>query len=232
MPVPKDFDPHLSHHFYFIRKGLLAAIKSNASNLKGIMLDFGCGSKPYKSLINVDKYIGVDFDNPGHDHTKEQIDVYYDGKTIPFPDTYFDSVLCSEVLEHLFEPDLILKELNRVMKKDGKMLLTCPFVWSEHEIPYDYARYTRFALTNIFEKNGFRILKFEKQGNFIEAIAQMRTLYFFHVYGPFFSRFSYPGNFILKSLMFLMNGWGKFKSMVLPRQNDLYLSNIVLLEKV
>jgi SAM-dependent methyltransferase len=231
MTAPRDFNPGLSHRFYFMRKGLRAAIQKNASHLSGTMLDFGCGSKPYKSLINVDKYIGIDYENPGHDHSQEEIDVYYDGKTIPFSDEYFDSALCTEVLEHLSDVDNTIKELGRVLKKGGKMLVTCPFVWNEHEIPYDYARYTQFALKDMFEKNGFRLISYEKKGNFIEAIAQMRVLYFIEWSHSFFSKISFLGSWISNAIIFCMNGWGKIKSKLFPSRHDLYLSNVLLVEK-
>jgi len=56
--------------------------------MNGIMLDFGCGSKPYKELFSVDKYIGLDIEKSGHNHKEEPIDFYYDGKTIPFKNEY------------------------------------------------------------------------------------------------------------------------------------------------
>ena len=231
MKVSVEFNPGLSHQFYFIRRGLLSAIKKHSSSLSGVMLDFGCGSKPYKSLINVDNYIGLDFENPGHDHTNEEVDVFYDGKSIPFGDNYFDSILSSEVFAHLFDLPSILTELNRVLKKGGKMLVTCPFVWNEHEVPHDYARYTQFALRDIFEKKGFRVVHFEKKGNFIETITQMRILYFIQFSFPLFSRMSFVGKFMLKSSLFIINGWGKIKSSIFPAKYDLYLSNVILVEK-
>ncbi|MEO6613346.1 MAG: methyltransferase domain-containing protein [Chitinophagaceae bacterium] len=229
--ISKEFNPGFSHHFYYMRRGLLAAITKHASSLSGVLLDFGCGSKPYRPIIKVDKYIGLDFENPGHNHANEDIDVYYDGKSIPFADNYFDSVLCSEVFEHLFDLESTLKELNRVLKKGGKMLVTCPFVWGEHEMPYDYARYTVFALQDLFKKNGFQVIEFEKQGKFIEAITQMKALYFSQAYGPFLSRLSFVGNFIRNSFLFMINGWGSLKSKILPSANNLYLSNVFLVEK-
>lgn len=232
MSVLKEFNPGLSHRFYFIRNGLFSAVKKHAPELKGKLLDFGCGSKPYRSLFTVDEYIGLDFENPGHDHSNEDIDVYYDGKIIPFEGNHFDSILCSEVIEHLFDLDYTLGEMYRVLKKGGKMLVTCPFVWCEHEVPYDYARYTRFALENLFEKKGFKVLNYEKQGNFVEAITQMKILYFIQAYGSFLSRLSFVGNFIRKSLIFMMNGWGWVKSKIFPSKDELYLSNIFLVEKI
>ena len=229
--VSKQFNPGLSHRFYFIRRGLFGGIEKYASQLTGKLLDFGCGSKPYKTIFNVDEYIGLDFENPGHDHKNEEIDVFYDGKNIPFPDNHFDSILCSEVVEHLFDLPHTLAEMNRVLKKGGKMLITCPFVWNEHELPYDYARYTEFALKDLLEKKGFRIINFEKKGNFIETLTQMRVLYFIQIAEPFFSRFSRLGYLLLNASVFWMNGWGKIKSKILPGRFDLYLSNVLLVQK-
>ena len=232
MSIQKDFNPGISHTFYFIRRGLYAAIRQHAGSLNGKLLDFGCGSKPYQSLFNVESYTGLDFEKTGHDHSNEQIDVFYDGKTIPFGDGHFDSVLCSEVAEHLFDLNAALAEMNRVLKKGGKLLLTCPFVWGEHEVPYDYARYTQYALKDILEKNGFRIITYEKKGSFLEALTQMRVLYFAQVAEPVLARLSYPGTFIFRSMVTLIKAWGSFKNWLFPAKQDLYLSNIVLAEKV
>ena len=141
-------------------------------------MDFGSGSKPYRSLFKVEEYVAVDFYNEGHPHDNEQIDIFYDGKQLPFSDSHFDSVLCSEVFEHIFNLEEILKEINRVMKPEGKILITCPFSWNEHEVPHDFARYTQFALHDILKRNGFQIINFQKTGNFITTITQLWILYF------------------------------------------------------
>ena len=133
-------------------------IRQFAPQLQGRLLDFGCGTKPYRGLFtNVSEYIGLDFENEGHSHRNENIDVMYDGKTIPFADKHFDSVFSSEVFEHIFNLEQMIPELNRVMKKGAKLFVTCPFVWNEHELPNDYARYTQFALRHLLEK---MVLKF------------------------------------------------------------------------
>src|SRR5947209_959521 len=125
MKIPADFKPSITQPHYLIRNRLLEAISLIAAQLKGRLMDFGCGQTPYKSLFTVEEYIGVDYDNPGHSHINESIDVYYDGKTLPFENDYFDSVFSSEVFEHIFNLPDILKELNRVLKNDGLMLITC-----------------------------------------------------------------------------------------------------------
>lgn len=229
--VPKEFNPSIFHPFYFIRKGLLKGIAQHAHKMNGKLLDFGCGSKPYQSLFNVDEYIGVDFENPGHSHENEQIDFYYDGKHLPFENSAFDHVLCSEVVEHVFNFNEVLQEINRVLKPNGTLLLTCPFVWSEHEVPHDFARYTQFALKDILEKNGFEILSFNKSGNFIKSGFQLFILYFYQQSKSKWLKIP-PLRWLYKFIFyFILNIKGSFLSWLLPNNSSLYLNNIVLAVK-
>jgi len=160
-----EFDPGISFPAYLTRNRLLRSIKKYAPLLKGRLMDFGCGTKPYRSLFTVDEYTGLDFENPGHPHLNEQIDVFYDGKHIPFGDETFDAVFSSEVFEHVFNLEEALKELNRVMKTGASILATCPFAICEHEVPNDFARYSSFGLRSLFERYGFEVVHQEKTGN-------------------------------------------------------------------
>src|SRR5688572_16870816 len=98
---------------YIVRRGLLKAISALAPQIAGDVLDFGCGSKPYESLFTQARsYIGTDIRVSGHDHANSKVDVYYDGKTLPFPDGHFDGVVCFEVLEHVFNIDEVMREIG------------------------------------------------------------------------------------------------------------------------
>lgn len=229
--ISKEFNPSFFHPYYFIRSRLLRSVKVHAHNLKGRLLDFGCGSKPYKDLFSVDEYIGIDFVNEGHPHDNEQIDVYYDGKTIPFPENSFDSILCSEVFEHVFNLPEILAELNRVLKPGGKILITCPFVWKEHELPHDYARYTLFALKDLLQKNGFEVKTSEKSGNFIQVISQLTVLYLFDAGYSKVNKIPVIRHVFTFIFIFLPNLTGAFLSKLLPSKNQLYFNNIIVAEK-
>lgn len=167
-----------SNPYYLIKKHIYEAIKKHSKELNGVVLDFGCGSKPYLSLFpHVKEYIGLDYENEGHDHKNENVDVFYNGEKMPFPDDYFDAVLSSEVFEHIFELNNTIVEINRVMKPNGKILITCPFVWDLHEEPHDFARYTPYALLHLMEKNGFEVMEIERRGSFREVIAQLKIIY-------------------------------------------------------
>lgn len=229
--IAKDFNPGITMPQYFIRRGLLQHIQRLAPRLKGRLMDFGCGSKPYQSLFNVDQYIGVDYENPGHPHINEQIDVFYDGKQLPFEDASFDSVFCSEVFEHVFNLPEILKEINRVMRVDGQMLLTCPFAFCEHEIPHDFARYSSFGIRHLLESNGFEIVVQEKSGNSIETIHQLAQIYL-HQHVLYKIRKLPVIRQVARIIVHLtFNISGLFWSFLLPNKKDLYLNNVVLCRK-
>jgi SAM-dependent methyltransferase len=216
----------LTNPFFHARLGLEKGIRSSAHYLSGSLLDVGCGAKPYQQLFRYSDYIGLDTDNSGHDHKNENVDVYYDGKTFPFENDTFNSVLCNQVLEHVFEPDLLLSEVHRVLKDKGTCLFTVPFIWDEHEQPFDYARYSSFGLKYIFEKNGFEILFQAKLVNDLRVVAQLLNAYIYKL-----SR-SIP---IVKQLtmvlvMFPINVFGILLS-VFPSNPDLYLDNLIVARK-
>ena len=233
--VPKDFHPPVSHPMYFIRKGLFNKISLYSPQLSGRLLDFGCGAKPYKDLFtSVSEYIGLDYASEGHSHADENIDVFYDGKTIPFPDNSFDSIFSSEVFEHVFSLQEILPEISRIIKPGGKLLVTCPFAWEEHEIPVDYARYTRFALQDMLEKNGFIVRITDKNGHFVMALHQLFIVYLNYswidkVWG--LSRVPLFKKIVRQVLVPLLNYAFLLSEPIWPKSDKMYLNTIILAEK-
>jgi SAM-dependent methyltransferase len=166
--------------FYLARVGLRDGILELSPKLYGRLLDVGCGSKPYRESFEVDEYIGLDIDSENA-RQRGVADYFYNGTSFPFEDESFDAVLCSQVLEHVFNSKEFIGEINRVLRPGGKVLLTVPFVWDEHEQPYDYARYSTFGLREIFEKNGFKWIEHRKTCADITIIAQLLNAYIFKV---------------------------------------------------
>lgn len=168
----------LTNAAYFTRRGLYKQIATLAPEVKGDVLDFGCGSKPYKSLFRgASSYTGLDIAVSGHDHKNSDVDIYYDGHTIPIADNSMDAVVSFEVLEHVFNIDNVLTEIHRVLKPQGQLLVTLPFAWFEHEQPYDFARYTSFGLRHVMERNGFTVEILHKTTTSMEAICQLFVEY-------------------------------------------------------
>lgn len=217
----------LINPFFFIRSNLKKNIKSLAPELQGRLLDFGCGRKPYEKLFNIQQYIGIDIEHSGHSHENSKVDVFYDGERIPFPNEYFDALFCSEVIEHIFEPEKSLIELNRVLKKDAKIIITVPFAWNEHEVPYDNARFTSFGIAKMLERCGFEILQLKKSGNFARVLWQLWNLYIFEFFKPLGK-----AGYVL-SLLFIApsNLMGAILLPLFPKNNSLYFNNVILAKK-
>ena len=215
--------------FFIARRGLAKHVKEMAPHLSGRILDVGCGSKPYKELFTFSEYIGVDIENPGHYHTQEDVDVFYDGKTLPFQAAAFDSVITNQVFEHVFNPANFLAEINRVLKPKGNLLLTVPFVWDEHEQPYDYARYSSFGIRHVLESNGFEIIYLKKSVNDFRVIFQLWILF---IYKKVITKNQWLNRFIILFLISPVTIAGLLISKILPGNSDLYLDNIVLAKKI
>lgn len=229
--VNPEFKPSLKSALYLTRRNLLIGISEYAPYLKGRILDFGCGSKPYKSFFADSEYIGVDFHGDGHDHTEEQIDYFYDGKTLPFANESFDAVFSSEVFEHVFNLDEILVELYRVVKQNGMMLITCPFSICEHEQPNDFARYSSFGIRYLLEKHGFEIVHQIKLGSAIETLWQLRITYWnLHVLSKF-KNIPVVRTGMRVFVNITMNAIAIFCNAIFPKSQDLYLNNLVLVKK-
>ena len=229
--IKEQFNPKILglfiNPFYFARKGLYQNVSKLITNLNGKLLDVGCGTKPYENICNVDEYIGLEIDDEAN-RQHNYADVFYDGKTIPFEDKSFDSILSNQVFEHVFNPNQFLKEINRVTKVGGRFLITVPFVWDEHEQPYDYARYSSFGLKHILSENGFEVVRHKKSNNGIEVIFQLINDYLYKV---IMTENAYFNLLIIILLMAPINMSGLILSKLLPRNNDLYLDNIVLAKK-
>ncbi|MCQ8117282.1 class I SAM-dependent methyltransferase [Methylomonas rosea] len=214
--------------FYFARLGLYQAIKELSSKLGGEILDVGCGTKPYKQLFNFSAYTGLDIDSTCS-RSRGIADYLYDGKRFPFDDASFDAVLCNQVFEHVFNPDEFLEQINRVLKPNGRLLLTVPFVWDEHEQPYDFARYSSFGLRALLETHGFKIIEHRKTCADVSVLFQLMNAFIFKIIQPL----SKICRLLLTvTVMALINLSGIFVSRLLPANPDLFLDNIVLAEKI
>jgi SAM-dependent methyltransferase len=127
-----------------------------ASVPKGaLVLDAGAGDAPYKSLFEHARYETADFEKA--DRTYAPSTYVCDLKSIPVEDGRFDFIVFNQVLEHLPEPQVVLVELHRVLKKGGKLIYTGPLFYEEHMQPYDFYRYTQFGLKHLFGVAGLVI---------------------------------------------------------------------------
>ena len=213
--------------FYFARRELHQALVRLLPRLQGEILDVGCGTKPYRSLVRATRYVGLDYDTPAQ-RKAGTADLFYDGGRFPLPDGSFDGVLCTQVLEHVFNPEEFLREIGRVLRPGGVLVLTVPFVWDEHSQPYDFGRYTSFGLRALLVRSGLEVLSLEKIPTDARAIAQIVTGWIYKLSVGRGRGIEYGVQVAIIAPLTLL---GMAVAAVLPRNGDFYLDNVVLARK-
>lgn len=137
--------------------------------LHGKILDFGAGTAKYQSLIKPHASSYTTFDLiPG-----PKIDVVGNALMSPFDDEIFDTVVCTQVFEHVEEPWIMAKEIGRLVRKGGTVIITAPFMQPFHPDPSDFFRYTKVGLESLFIREGFDIIESGTYGKAFSVIADM-----------------------------------------------------------
>jgi SAM-dependent methyltransferase len=163
---------------YVIRRAILQALQAELPNFSGSLLDVGCGYSPYRSILlsppsHVSKYIALDLEN----NLYQKPELAWDGERIPLEDNSIDCAIATEILEHCFEPQKVLKEVCRVLKPEGLFFLTTPFLWPLHDTPWDFYRYTPFSLDKLMSQTGFKNINMKPLGGWNLAMAQILGLW-------------------------------------------------------
>ena len=140
-------------------------------------LDVGCGDRPYEYLFEKGTYIGVDVEKSGRSLDMKQPDLFYDGNTLPFDDGRFDLVMSTQVFEHVADPSALMLEMARVCKCGGNVVISLPFVYPEHEIPFDYFRFTSFGIEKIVLEAGLKVVEIRKDSSWVEVLAVLLNVY-------------------------------------------------------
>jgi len=166
MKIKNKFKKNFLCHNWLVYLINERCVKESLSYIKGKLLDIGCGNKPYLYIMEsyINNYIGIE--HPNTLHKNKEIDLYGDTCNLPFKNNSFDTVVSFQVMEHVNEPNQMVAEIYRVIKKDGYVVLTVPFMWGIHEPPYDYYRYTEYGLRYLFEKHKFEIVELRANTGF------------------------------------------------------------------
>lgn len=164
---------------------LRESVRKLSEQAQGVLLDVGVSEGPYRELIEplVERYVGLEYPpsilakQPDLwnilELAKQSVDVFGDGTRLPFGDSVFDTVMCTEVLEHIKEPHKMVAEMARVLKPGGRMLATVPFSQPLHELPSDYYRFTPSSLEFLVSEAGLELENIEPRGNFASALGAM-----------------------------------------------------------
>lgn len=134
------------------------------------VIDVGAGDAPYRELFADQVYVTLDHAESQH---TGRVDIVAGAEAIPVQDDSFDAVLCTQILEHVPEPLIVLRELHRVLRAGGVIIATVPFVWEEHELPHDYYRYSRAGIDRLLERAGFQEIAVRPRTDCFTTIAQL-----------------------------------------------------------
>lgn len=138
---------------------------------RGKLLDLGAGMVPFYGIYKdqVAENVCIDWSNSLHNNP--HLDIVADlNQPFPIPDDSFDSILCSDVLEHIANPFAFMNETARVLKPGGDLILMVPFFYWLHETPHDYYRYTEFALRKMCTDNHLEIIELQPYGGYTDVL--------------------------------------------------------------
>lgn len=139
---------------------------------KSIILDAGAGQSPYRREFGHATYIALDSIplRPG-----ETGDTYLiaDLEAIPFASSSTDTVLCTQVLEHVRKPLEVLKEFHGVIKPGGHLCPTVPLSWGQHVGPDDYYRYTSRGLLYLAQESNLNVIFLQPRGGIFWQLAEI-----------------------------------------------------------
>jgi SAM-dependent methyltransferase len=140
----------------------------------GRLVDLGCGKVPlfgtYRAYVS--DVTCVDWAEPvdGENHLDFICDL---SKPLPFREGEFHTIILSDVLEHIADPELLWSEMARILSPGGKLIMNTPFIYCLHDQPHDYYRFSKYALRRFAELNGFDVVYLEPLGGTPEILADI-----------------------------------------------------------
>lgn len=126
-----------------------------------LLLDASAGNRPYQVIFARQRYESCDMPN-GFYRCKHDFECFLDA--IPRPKGYYDAVVLTQVLEHVPNPELVLRELARVTRPGGKLLLSVPMTCPLHGEPWHFFNFTHHGLARLAAASGWRVAECEKVG--------------------------------------------------------------------
>lgn len=162
----------ISHRDYLVyfsfHSDLYNAIQKYA---RGRLIDIGCGNKPYARWTEgkVSEYVGCDVVQS----SSNKVDVLCEANNIPLENDSFDTVLSTQVIEHVEDHQGLVNEAYRLLNSEGYFILSGPMYWNLHEEPYDFFRFTSYGFKYILEKAGFEVCEIISNGGAWATLGQV-----------------------------------------------------------
>ena len=207
---------------FWCRQRLQQAIAEAAPEAHGVLLDIGCGNKPYSAALApfVERHLGLEY-SPEAGYRGNLADLCGDAEHLPLKDQCIDTILCTEVMEHVSDPEKVISEFSRVLKPGGVVIATAPFIFPVHD-SRDFFRYSPQGLAAIMERYDISVEKIVPLSGGGITLALLLNLYLFHL-GFFWTKWLYPFGLILRPVLWLLifiiniTGWVMDKIIPAPQ---------------
>ena len=164
------------------------------------VFDIGCGNKPYESYIrslikNNEKeyYQGCDVVQS----SEHKVDILCDATDISESSEKYDVVICTQVIEHVFDHSKIFEEAYRLLKPGGRFIVSSNFIWENHEAPFDFYRFTADCFNVLLTNSGFDIKESKANGGKWSVLGQLIIL--------ILTSRNKPKNWLLKAFSYVFN---------------------------
>lgn len=167
----------------------------------GLVLNLGCGSYDrYRQFLErAGRVLNIDL------KISPIVDVIGDAHALPLKDNSIDSILCTQVFEHLLYPHIAIVEIARVLKPGGIAIISVPQTNELHEEPFDYFRFTKYALTHLANEAGLEVVELIQRGGFYSVLSQSVIRYLIERYKGYQSKFA---NYIISLLAGIVGRMG------------------------
>ena len=158
----RDYTTSLDDPYYLHYRSLFPALLKASVHARGRLLDIGCGNKPYKQMFagRITEHLGCDVVQS----SERRVDIICPATQIPLEDASFDTIFCTQVIEHVADHRGLVREAFRLLKSGGALILSGPMYWHLHEVPYDFFRFTKYGFRYILEEAGFSVDTVESNG--------------------------------------------------------------------
>ena len=168
----------------------------------GDLADIGCGYVPMYEIYKEQTKTQTCIDWANTLHKNEYLDMECDlNQPLDIENDKFDTIILSDVLEHIRKPELLLQELYRITRPNGVLILGVPFYYWLHEVPFDYFRYTKYALKSILEDAGYSLVEINTTGGVLDVWGDLTA--------KIFARIPFIGKSCAIAVQYLIYMFGK-----------------------
>lgn len=191
------------HPAYWARTRVDRAIAAHATFAHGLLLDVGCGLKPHERVFDrhVSRYLGIEL-SVDSGYRGNRADLYGTASALPIGDACIDTVLCTEVLEHVPDPDAVVAEIARVLRPGGIVLMTAPFVYPVHD-KWDFFRYAPDGVSTLMRRHGLIVDRVVPLSGTAVTLALLANVYWFEI-GFLWTKWLYPLGLVLRPFLLLV----------------------------